>query len=99
MSKEIKTYILIVDGYRRPERKQNTAGRYRVGAKTPKEAVKLLKNKIKFGSITVLGEWNPKRDNKNYTLQKLDYKQIVKETFYPGTGVVQTSVRCATDPI
>lgn len=83
MSREIKTYILIVDGYRRPERQRNTQGRYRVGAKSKKEAIKLLRDKIKFGSIQVLCEWNPERDNENHTLQKLGYKEIVKEKFSP----------------
>lgn len=99
MSREIKTYILIVDSYRRPERQRNTQGRYRVGAKSKKEAVKLLRDKIKFGSIQVLCEWNPERDNENHTLQKLGYKEIVKEKFFPGTGIVQYPARCATDPI
>ena len=42
MSKRSKNYICIVDGYRRPGRRRNTAGRYRVGAKTAAEAKKLL---------------------------------------------------------
>lgn len=40
ISKESKNYICIVDGYRRPGRQRNTAGRYRVGAKTAAEAKK-----------------------------------------------------------
>lgn len=50
---EIKTFICLVDGFRRSSRKRNTAGRYLVGAKTAKEAEKLLRAKIKFGSIKV----------------------------------------------
>lgn len=41
MSKESKNYICIVDGYRRPGRQRNTAGRYRVGAKTAARSKKI----------------------------------------------------------
>lgn len=56
MSKESKNYICIVDGYRRPGRQRNTAGRYRVGAKTAAEEKKLLQRAIGFGSILVYYE-------------------------------------------
>ena len=69
--KQIKNYILLVDNYRRPSRQRNTAGRYRVGAKTPKEAKELLQEKIKFGSIQMYYEC------KDVTI---GYKDIVKET-------------------
>lgn len=55
MGYPIQTYICVVDGYRRPTRKRNTAGRYRVGAKNEKEAVRILQKQIKFGSVRVLG--------------------------------------------
>lgn len=71
--KPIKNYILIVDGYRRPSRQRNTAGRYRVGAKAPKEAEKLLREKIGFGSIQVYYECEP--DDK----LNVPYKMVVKE--------------------
>lgn len=80
--KPVKNYILLVDAYRRPSRQRNTVGRYRVGAKTPKEAVKLLRDKIKFGSIQVyycVDDTN--RDPKNR--QKIGYKEVVKEICYP----------------
>lgn len=61
MGKPVKNYICIVDGYRRPSRKRNTAGRYRVGAKTEAEAKKQLQQAIGFGSIQVYYEdTNPK---------------------------------------
>lgn len=72
--KEVNNYILLVDYHRRPQRQRNTAGRYRVGAKTPEEAIKLLREKIGFGSIQVY-----------YKCQKdknmVPYKTVVKETF------------------
>lgn len=54
MSRPTKQYICLVDSYRRPSRKRNTAGRYQVGARDEKEARKFLKNRIGFGSILVL---------------------------------------------
>ena len=73
--KEAKNYILLVDYYKNPRLKHNTAGRYRVGAKTPKEAVKLLREKIGFGSIQVHYEC-PKDDKFS-----VPYKTVVKEVF------------------
>ena len=37
--KEVKQYVCLVDAHRRLSRCRNTRGRYRVGAKTEKEAV------------------------------------------------------------
>lgn len=54
MSRPTKQYICLVDSYRRPSRKRNTAGRYQVGARDEKEARKFLKDRIGFGSIVVL---------------------------------------------
>lgn len=100
--KEIKSYILLVDSYRRPSRQRNTAGRYRVGAKSEKEAIKLLRDKIKFGSIQI------------YTIDhthKTPYKTIIQEYSFlnlkrNSDGVVvhefktkEKQPRCATDPI
>lgn len=52
--KNINTYIVLVDSHR-PFRlgSRNSAGRYRVGAKSEKEAEEILREKIKFGSIRV----------------------------------------------
>ena len=51
--KTVNTYVCLVDNYRRPSRQRNTAGRYLVGAKTEKEAKKLLQRAIGFGSVQV----------------------------------------------
>ena len=74
--KTVSNYILLVDAYRRPSRQRNTSGRYRVGAKTEKEAVQLLREKIKFGSIQVYYRCSDDEDTKN----KVGYREIVKET-------------------
>lgn len=70
--KPIKNYVLLVDSYRRPDRRRNTAGRYRVGAKTPEEAVRLLRAVIGFGSIRVHFEAND---------VSVGYKEVVQEVF------------------
>lgn len=44
MGKEIKNYICIADRHRRPDRQRNTAGRYRAGDKTEKEAKNFPEN-------------------------------------------------------
>lgn len=52
----IKTYVCLVDQYKRPSRQHNTKGRYYVGAKTEKEAKKILQKVIGFGSIQIYYE-------------------------------------------
>ena len=76
--KQINNYILLVDYYRRPSRQRNTAGRYRVAAKTEKEAIKLLREKIGFGSIKVYYMCEP--DDKH----NIEYKRVVKEEYING---------------
>lgn len=66
--KDINNYICLVDAHKHIRR--DSSGRYRVGAKSEKEAEKLLRNEIKFGSIQV--------SYKDNTV-KIGYKQIVKE--------------------
>lgn len=73
--KTVNNYILLVDAHRRYERKRNTSGRYRVGAKTEKEAIALLRDKIKFGSIQVYYRCS----DTEYPETKVGYKEIVKE--------------------
>lgn len=51
--KQVNNYILLVDSHKPKEYCHDTKGRYRVGAKTEKEAVSLLREFIKFGSIQV----------------------------------------------
>ena len=90
--KPIKNFIVLVDNHRRPQRQRNTAGRYRVGAKSPKEAEKLLREKIGFGAIQVYYECDS--DDKN----NVGYKEVVKECFCEGKLTFVTP-RHATDPI
>lgn len=73
--KEVRQYICLVDNYRRPSRKRNTAGRYRVAAKSPDEAVKLLREKIGFGSIQVYYDSTDYDKPEN----KIPYKSVVRE--------------------
>ena len=63
----------MVDAYRRPSRQRNTAGRYRVGAKTEKEAISLVREAIGFGSVEFLC-WDNNSDRR-----KVGYKEVVKE--------------------
>ncbi len=72
--KKVRQAIVLVDAYRRPGRRRNTAGRYRVGAKTEKEAEKLVRTTIGFGSVKFY-YWE--RDN-GY-LPKVKYREVVKE--------------------
>jgi hypothetical protein len=83
--KEVRQYICLVDAYRRPSRRRNTAGRYRVAAKSPKEAVKLLRAKIGFGSIQVY------YDSTDYDKpeDKLSYKSVVREFITDKKGNVK----------
>ena len=82
--KEIKQAIVVVDAYRRPSRRRNTAGRYRVGAKTEKEAISLVRAVIGFGSVEFLYWERPDSNNK-----KVGYKEVVKEI--PHTRLVDTA--------
>lgn len=72
--KTVKQAIVLVDAYRRPSRRRNTAGRYRVGAKTKKEAEELVRVAIGFGSVKFY-YWKSE-DSKR---PKVKYKEVVKE--------------------
>lgn len=72
--KEVKQAIVLVDAYRRPSRRRNTAGRYRVGAKTEKEAEELVRAAVGFGSVKFY-YWK----SEDSPHQKVKYKQVVKE--------------------
>ena len=98
--KSVKQYVLLVDNRRncvsdeqgqlKHLYRRNTAGRYRVAAKTEKEAIELLREKIGFGSIQVYYE------DKNPTSNKiLAYKEIKKEDYKDGL----LNVKHATDQI
>lgn len=57
-----KAICLLVDTYRRPSRRRNTAGRYQVGARSAKEAKRILQKMIGFGSVIIYYEdRNPER--------------------------------------
>lgn len=51
--KRTRNYILLVDYNTPPRFAHRTKGRYRVGARSEKEAVRLLQKAIGFGSIRV----------------------------------------------
>lgn len=87
--KPIHNYILLVDTHRRPSRCRNTWGRYRVGAKTPKEARRMLQQAIGFGSVHVYYE---SKEN------LVGYKELRKET-WNGSGFTLEPVRHATAPL
>lgn len=89
--KLVKNYILLVDNHRSPARQRNTAGRYRVGAKTPDEAVKLLREKIGFGAIQVYYECPA---NEKLTI---GYKEVKQEMF-DGARVYHVEPHHATAP-
>jgi len=67
--KKVRTAVVLVDAYRRPSRQRNTAGRYKVGAKTEKEAVKLVQKAIGFGSVQ-FHYWE--------RIPTLKYKEVLK---------------------
>ena len=72
--KPIRQAIVLVDAHRRPSRRRNAAGRYKVGAKTEKEAEELVKAAIGFGSVKFY-YW----EREDSTHQKVKYKEVVKE--------------------
>ena len=93
--KTIKQAIVLVDAYRRPSRRRNTAGRYRVGAKTEKEAEELVRTKIGFGSVKFY-YW----EREDGTRPKVKYKEVVKEV--PDSRLVDTAYekpRHACEPL
>ena len=75
--KPVRQAIVLVDAYRRPSRRRNTAGRYRVGAKTEKEAEELVRAAIGFGSVKFY-YW----EREDSTRQKVKYKEVVKDFSY-----------------
>lgn len=72
--RKIRQAIVLVDAYRRPSRRRNTAGRYRVGAKTEKEAEELVRAAIGFGSVKFY-YW----EREDSAHPKVKYKEVVKE--------------------
>lgn len=97
--KPVNNYILLVDNHRRPSRQRNTAGRYRVAAKTPDEAVKLLREKIGFGAIQVYYQCRP--DDKLNVPYKTVVQEILRRYEKDGTnyvGVAHIEPHHATEP-
>lgn len=82
--KIIKQAIVLVDAYRSPSIRRNTAGRYRVGAKTEKEAEELVRAAIGFGSVKFY-YW----DKEDSLSPKVGYKEVVKEI--PNSRLVDTT--------
>ena len=74
--KEVRQAIVLVDAHRRPSERHSTAGRYRVDAKTEKEAEELVRKTIGFGSVQFY-YW----EDKSYPVpaQKAKYKRVLKE--------------------
>lgn len=85
-----RQFVCIVDGYRRPSRQRNTWGRYRVGARSKKEAKKTLQKLIGFGSVKVYYE----DTNPAHILKR---GEAVREKFV-GTHYVLVPVRHALAP-
>ena len=62
MSYPTRQYVCLVDTYRRPSRRRNTTGLYQVGARSAKEAKRILQKMIGFGSVIIYYEdRNPER--------------------------------------
>lgn len=85
-----RNFIVLVDQYRRPSRKRNTAGRYRVGAKDAKEAQRLVREKIGFGSAQVYYE------SKDVTVP---YGQVMMEINFHEGAFDLVPARHANDPL
>ena len=68
--------IVLVDVYTPRDKKHSTYGRYRVGAKTEKEAVQFVRNVVGFGSIRFY-YW----EAEDAPTKKVAYKQVVKEVY------------------
>lgn len=95
--KTVRQAIVLVDDHRQPSRRRNTAGRYRVGAKTEKEAEELVRAAIGFGSVKFY-YW----EKEDSTHPKLKYKEVVKEiprTRLADTDYAQERARHACEPL
>lgn len=78
--KPIRQYIILVDDGKPPHLRHSTAGRYRVGAKTEKEAVKLVRKAIGFGSVKLFYVEDEEHYATCFPKYTCKYKEIVKET-------------------
>ena len=77
--KEVKQCIVLVDYYTPLHLKHSTAGGYKVGAKTKKEAVQLVRNAIGFGHVQF---YQFDESNKNMVAYKEVKKYNVKTKQY-----------------
>lgn len=83
--KPVRQAIVLVDAYRRPSRRRNTAGRYQVGAKTEKEAEELVRKAVGFGSVKFY-YWEGSDDKDK---PKVGYKQVMRDI--PRTRLADTT--------
>lgn len=81
--REVRQAIVLVDG-RRPHYgygyklwQRSTSGRYRVGAKTEKEAEELVRKAVGFGSVKFY-YW----ESKDCKKRKVGYKEVVHDFTY-----------------
>ncbi len=75
--RKVRQAIVLVDAYRRSSRRRNSAGRYRVGAKTEKEAEELVRKTIGFGSVKFY-YW----EHEDAPTKKVAYKEVVRDFIY-----------------
>ena len=85
----VNNYILLVERYGRSSSDKCETGRYRVGAKTQKEAVHFLRDIIREGSIKVHFQCDPRLE---MDADWLTHKTIAREK-YLGNGVYQNKRR------
>lgn len=83
--KPVRQAIVLVDAYRSPKRRRNTAGRYRVGAKTEKKAEELVRKAVGFGSVKFY-YWEGSDDKDK---SKVGYKQVMRDI--PRTRLADTT--------
>lgn len=74
----VNNYILLVERQKDSVSKKNLRERYRVAANTEKEAIELLRKKIKEGTIRIYYKCDPELEMKK---DILSYKKVAKETF------------------
>lgn len=74
----VNNYILLVERYGHSISENCETGRYRVGAKTQKEAVRFLRDIIKEGTIKVHFQCDPRLE---MDADWLPYKKIAREKY------------------
>ena len=99
MKSNYNRYICVVDSYRRPSRRRNTAGRYLVCAKTEKQAKDILQEKIGFGSVQILYQVTSDHGFPIERETPLDCKSAVKMEIDEKYNWVLVPIRHATDSL